>query len=59
MSCYICGRGSCVPSFHSLDEQRLFERAEEAYERFIEIRDECRQELEDLDEEECDEDEDT
>lgn len=25
MSCQICGRNSCVPSFHSIDEQQSFD----------------------------------
>ena len=29
---------------HAADEQEAFERAEEAYERFLEVREECRQE---------------
>ena len=52
MSCYICGRGSCMPSFHSLEEQEAFEDAEEAYEKFIEIRDRCREELANREDEE-------
>ena len=28
MSCKICGRSSCTESFHSLDEQALFEQRE-------------------------------
>ena len=28
MSCKICGRSSCTQSFHSLDEQALFEQRE-------------------------------
>jgi len=47
MSCFICGRGNCTPSFHSLDEQFAFERAEEAYERFLQIREECKVEWDD------------
>ena len=31
-----------MPSFHSLEEQKAFEPAEEAYERFLEIKEECR-----------------
>ncbi len=42
MSCYICGRGACCSSFHSLAEQEAFEPAEDAYERFLEIREVCR-----------------
>ncbi len=58
MSCFICGRSSCMPNFHSCDEQRAFEKAEEAFEKFLEIREKCREEFnasqedEDLEEEE-------
>ena len=51
--CFICGRGNCVPSFHSLEEQQAFEPAEEAYERYLEIKEECRHRYnEDTEEEE-------
>ena len=43
MSCFICGRSGCSGQFHSTDEQETFEPAEEAYERLLEIREECRQ----------------
>jgi hypothetical protein len=46
MSCYICGRGACTPSFHSIDEQEAFEPAEEAYEHFLNVRDRCREKYE-------------
>ena len=42
MSCFICGRGSCMPLFHSAEEQQVFEPAEDAYDRYIEILEECR-----------------
>jgi len=29
MSCLICGRSSCVPSFHSLEEQEAFDNVAE------------------------------
>lgn len=45
MSCFICGRGSCIPNFHSCEEQRAFEKAEEAFEKFLEIREQCREEF--------------
>ena len=51
MSCLICGRGACCSSFHSLAEQEAFEPAEEAYERFIEIREVCRSVFEENDDE--------
>lgn len=47
MTCHICGRGNCLGSFHSAEEQEAFAPAEEAYERFIEIRAKCRAEWED------------
>ena len=40
--CYICGRGSCMPSFHSIEEQEAFSAVEEAYENYLEVRDKCR-----------------
>ncbi len=43
MSCFICGRSGCSGWFHSTDEQEAFEPAEVAYERFLEVRKECRQ----------------
>ena len=42
MSCYICESNICVPSFHSLEEQKYFEKAKEAYEKYLEILKECR-----------------
>ena len=44
MSCFICGRSACSAWMHSSEEQTAFERAEDAYDRFLEIRDECRRE---------------
>lgn len=44
MSCFICGRGNCTPSFHSLEEQSFFDDAEAAYDNYIEVRDKCREE---------------
>jgi hypothetical protein len=52
MSCFICGRGNCIPSFHSLEEQQAFERAEDAYENYLKVRRECRREWEERDDEE-------
>ena len=43
MSCFICGRSGCSNWFHSTDEQVAFEPAEEAYEKFLEVREQCRQ----------------
>ena len=42
MSCFICGRSGCSNWMHAADEQEAFEPAEEAYEKFLEIREECR-----------------
>jgi hypothetical protein len=39
--CFICGRGNCTPSFHSLEEQKAFEPAEEAYDKYLEVREQC------------------
>ena len=52
MSCYICGSGSCAPSFHSLEEQSYFDKAEEAHGKYLEVLEECRQEYESLSSEE-------
>jgi hypothetical protein len=51
MSCYICGRNSCCGSFHSSEEQKVFERASDAYDRFLEIRQQCRDEYNAIEEE--------
>lgn len=52
--CYICGRGNCMPMFHSSEEQRAFAPAEEAYDRFLEIREQCREDYNSREEdEEC------
>lgn len=44
MSCDICGRGSCVPSFHSLEEQERYEKVIEAFDRARELRARLQQE---------------
>ncbi len=41
--CYICGRSSCCPSFHSRELQKAYEPAGEAYDRFLVIRQECKE----------------
>lgn len=56
--CFICGRGNCCPSFHSLEEQKAFEPAEEAFERYLEIREQCVAEYNQMDEEDDEEEED-
>ena len=50
--CYICGRSNCMPSFHSLEEQEAFEPAEEAYEKYLEVIEECREQYRNRDQEE-------
>lgn len=40
-----------MPSFHSIEEQEAFEPAEEAYERFLEIREKCAEDLRESDNE--------
>ena len=32
-----------MPSFHSIEEQNAFEETEEAYDKFLEVRDKCRE----------------
>lgn len=59
MSCYICGRGSCCGSFHSIEEQKVFERASDAYDRFLEIRQQCRDEFNAIEEEQEEQEEDS
>lgn len=44
MSCVICGRGACCKSFHSLEEQSYFDKAEEAYGIYLEVVEQCRRE---------------
>ncbi len=46
MGCFICGRGNCIPSFHSLDEQAAYEPAETAYEKYLDVRAKCREDYE-------------
>ena len=43
-----------MPSFHSHEEQSAYERADEAYDRFLEIREECRKEWEEQEEDDED-----
>lgn len=58
MSCFICGRGSCIPSFHSLEEQKAFEPAEEAFDRFLEVREQCQKDWAEAESEDAEEDQD-
>lgn len=55
MSCDICGRGSCIPSFHSLDEMERYEKVIAAFDRAREMRDALRQRMRDEAEESTDE----
>ena len=57
MACFICGRGNCTPSFHSLDEQNAYSDAETAYEKYLDIRQRCKEDFENRDEEESEDDE--
>lgn len=50
--CYICGRSACMPSFHSLEEQSYFGPAEEAYEKYLEILEQCREDYRNSNQEE-------
>lgn len=43
MACMICKGSSCIPSFHSLEEQSFFNKAETAYEKYLEVLQECRE----------------
>ena len=52
MSCYICGRDTCTPSFQPLEEQDAYEAAGEAHEKFLEVREKCREDWEEREEEE-------
>ena len=49
MSCAICGRGGCTPSFHSLKEQDQYSEVIEAFDRARDLRDRVRQQIEDSD----------
>lgn len=44
VSCDICGRGSCSPCFHSLEEQEKYEKVIEAFDRARELREKVRNE---------------
>ena len=45
--CDICGRGSCCESFHSLEEQKRYEKVIEAFDKARELRQMVRDELDD------------
>lgn len=42
--CDICGRSSCCPSFHSLEEQERYEEVIELFDKARELRDRIRNE---------------
>lgn len=46
MSCDICARSSCVPSFHSLEEQRKYESVIDAFDAARELREKVKREIE-------------
>lgn len=50
MSCDICGRGSCTPAFHSLDEQERYEKVIDAFDHARELREQVRAQAEAEDE---------
>lgn len=52
--CFICRRGNCCPSFHSLEEQNAYEPAEEAFDRYLEIRAKCEAEYNQVNEDDED-----
>jgi hypothetical protein len=39
-----------MPSFHSLEEQQAFEPAEDAYDKFLEVREQCAEDWQNRDE---------
>ena len=46
MSCDICGRGSCCPFFHSIEEQKKYEAVIELFDKARDLRDKIRAEEE-------------
>lgn len=50
MSCDICGRGACIPSFHSLEEQKQFEKVIDAFDRARDLRERTRESMRENDE---------
>ena len=44
MSCDICGRGSCCPFFHSIEEQKKYEDVIELFDKARDLRDKIRAE---------------
>lgn len=45
MSCDICGRSSCTESFHSIEEQKRYEKVCEAFERARQMRQQVRDQI--------------
>lgn len=45
MSCDICGRESCEPWFHCVEQQRRFEKVIEAFEKARQLRRKLNEEL--------------
>ena len=41
-----------MPSFHSLEEQEAFQEAEDAYDKFLEVREKCREQYAQTEEDE-------
>ena len=41
--CVICGRSSCATWMHSIAEQDAYAPAIEAYDKYVEVRDRCRE----------------
>ena len=45
-----------MPSFHPMDEQIAFEPAEDAYNHYLEVRDQCVSDYQNMEDEEDDDD---
>ena len=45
MSCDICGRSACLPVFHSIEEQRRFEKVIEACDAVRKLRAQVNEEV--------------
>ena len=52
MSCDICGRGSCCPSFHSIEEQKKYEDVIGLFDKARDLRDKIRAQEEEWEDEE-------
>lgn len=51
MSCRICKNRNCIPSFHSLEEQRFFEPVIDAYEYYDDTKEQNKQLINETDDE--------